>query len=108
MDGGVTAALLVWRTGPEMIHSDAVALLAHSGPLPSPPRPARSADRTQSPVAVSKNREYSRMWPETIGDFLSEGPNPESGDRQPIRKSPQLAGLLALPRVKSPGAGLPG
>jgi hypothetical protein len=23
-------------------------------------------------VAVSRKREYSRMWPETIGDFVSE------------------------------------
>src|SRR5712664_2405317 len=36
-------------------------------------RPPRSADRTRSPAAVSRKREYFKYPPETIGDFVLEG-----------------------------------
>src|ERR1700736_1923164 len=38
-------------------------------PLIALPRPPRSPDRTRSPVAVSRKREYFKYPPETIGDF---------------------------------------
>src|ERR1700692_2247416 len=38
-------------------------------PLIALPRPPRSPDRTRSPVAVSRKREYFKYLAETIGDF---------------------------------------
>jgi hypothetical protein len=57
---------------------------------------ARSVDRTGSPIGVSQKREYFKYQPETIGIFVSELRDLESGDRLTIRKSPQLAGVYAI------------
>jgi hypothetical protein len=55
-------------------------------PLPTPPR---SPDRTWSPVAVSRKREYFKYPPETIGDFAPAAPN--FGGRRPIGNSQKPA-----------------
>ena len=54
----------------------------------------RSADRTRSPAAVSRKREYFKYPPETIGDFAPGDPN--SGTRRPISDSqkPAIGGPL--------------
>jgi hypothetical protein len=57
----------------------------------------RSADRTQSPVAVSQKREYFNYPRETISDFSLEAAKWGPGDRPPIRKSPPLAGISGTP-----------
>jgi hypothetical protein len=55
---------------------------------------ARHADRTRSPVAVSRKREYFKYPPETIGDFaLIVG---IGRDGAPVCKRPQLAGIYAI------------
>jgi hypothetical protein len=43
--------------------------------------PPRSPDRTRSPVAVSRKREYFKYPPETIGDFAPIAAN--FGARRP-------------------------
>src|SRR6202011_889558 len=63
-------------------------------PLIALPRPPRSPDRTRSPVAVSRKREYFKYPPETIGDFAPGDPN--FGARRPIANSqkPAIGGPL--------------
>jgi hypothetical protein len=58
-------------------------------PLIALPRPPRSPDRTRSPVAVSRKREYFKYPSETIGDFAPAGPN--FGTRRPIANSQKPA-----------------
>src|SRR6202022_2038372 len=47
----------------------------------TPPDRPRSPDRTRSPVAVSRKREYFKCPPETIGDFAPAATN--FGARRP-------------------------
>jgi hypothetical protein len=49
----------------------------------------RSADRTRSPAAVSRKREYFEYPPETIGDFAPAAAN--LGARRPIANSQKPA-----------------
>src|ERR1700675_1746883 len=45
------------------------------------PHPPRSPDRTRSPGAVSRKREYFKYPRETIGDFAPAGPISEPRER---------------------------
>jgi hypothetical protein len=77
-------------------------------PLIALPRPPRSVDRTQSPVAVSQKREYFKYPPETIGDF---SPEPAKfGIWRPTAnpQSPPMAGIFANSAEKSLSARLVG
>jgi hypothetical protein len=58
------------------------------GDIPLQARP-RSADRTRSPAAVSRKREYFKYPPETIGDFAPAAAN--LGARRPIANSQKPA-----------------
>src|SRR6267378_4742042 len=64
-----------------------------------PGRP-RSADRTRSPAAVSRKREYFKYRPETIGYFAPKWPNSAPGDGPLNRKSPPLAGISGVTKGK--------
>jgi hypothetical protein len=67
--------------------------------------PARQCDRTLSPASVSSKPEYSRLWPETFGEFSPPLAKSGRGDRPKARR---LRAFLLLPGRISLTAGLPG
>jgi hypothetical protein len=63
-----------------------------------------SADRTQSPAAVSRKWEYSGMRPETFGNFDLECPELGSPEIDFKSQKPAISGLFLRYRPDIPGA----
>jgi hypothetical protein len=80
------------RDLPEILEqhlSDAEQINTRSQPAAKVPTPPPSVDRTRSPAAVSRKREYFKYPPETIGDFAPAAAN--FGARRRIANSQKPA-----------------
>jgi hypothetical protein len=73
------------------------------------PSRRRSADRTRSPVPVSKKREFFKNIRQRLSPIsLGNRPNRSLETNRQFTKARHWRAFLALPSVKSPVAGLPG